>query len=75
MANVELHCCDLFVVYIINRLFSSWHPPQRVSVIKMSDDEIIELLAARGIHKRTPEEAEADEEFEPFEDHQDRQEL
>lgn len=41
----------------------------------MSDDEIIELLAARGIHKRTPEEAEADEEFEPFEDHQDHQEL
>lgn len=34
----------------------------------MSDDEIIELLAARGIVKRTPEEAEADEQFEPFED-------
>ena len=44
---------------------------QRVSVIKMSDDEIIELLASKGIHKRTPEEAEADEEFEPYEDRQE----
>ena len=40
-------------------------------MIKMSDDEIIELLASKGIHKRTPEEAEADEDFEPWEDHQE----
>lgn len=40
-------------------------------MIKMSDDEIIQLLASRGIHKRTPEEAEADEEFEQFEDHEE----
>lgn len=33
----------------------------------MSDDEIIELLTSKGIHKRTPEEAEADEEFESWE--------
>ena len=46
----------------------------------MSDDEIIELLASKGIHKRTPEEAEADEKFEPWDTpaedtHGDRQEL
>lgn len=40
----------------------------------MSDDEIVELLASKGIHKRTPEEAEADEEFEPWDD-KEHQEL
>ena len=40
-------------------------------MIKMSDDEIIELLASKGIHKRSPEEAEADEQFEPYEDKQE----
>lgn len=42
-------------------------------MIKKSDEEIIELLASKGIHKRTPEEAEADEEFEKWEG--DREEL
>lgn len=43
---------------------------QRVPVSKMSEDEIMELLASRGIVKRSAEEAEQDEQFESF-DHQD----
>lgn len=48
---------------------------ERVPVAKLSEDAIIELLTSRGIVKRTPEEAEADEDFEPWEDGQERQEL
>ena len=46
---------------------------QRVSVINMSEEEIIELLSSHGIHKRsaeTPEEGE-----EGGEEEQERQEL
>ena len=42
-------------------------------MIKLSDDEIIQLLAEKGIHKRSAEEAEEEESFEQWED--DHQEL
>ena len=49
-------------------------PTQRVSVIKMSEDEIIDLLASHDIVKRSPEEAEAEEDLEPW-DNEEHEEL
>ena len=55
-------------------MFISQFPPllQRVSVINMSEEEIIELLSSHGIHKRS---AETPEEEEGGEEEQERQEL
>ena len=41
---------------------------QRVSVMKMSEQEIMDLLESHGIVKRSAEEAEAEGNFESFED-------
>ena len=67
--------CTLFVYCLCTPRLSL--PPclsQRVPVGHLSEDQIMELLAAGGIVKRTAEEAEADEDFEPWDD-QERQEL
>ena len=48
-------------------------PLQRVGVMKMSEDDLIELLSSHGIEKRTEEEAEADEEFEPWDENQQQE--
>ena len=52
------------------RLF--FFPLQRVSVINMSEEEIIELLSSHGIHKRS---AETPEEEGQGGEEQERQEL
>lgn len=74
---------QLFVLWVMNEICMKNFPPgmhpflfsvlsfQRVSVINMSEEEIIELLSSHGIHKRsaeTPEEEQGEEE-------QERQEL
>ena len=55
-------------------MFINQSPPppllQRVSVINMSEEEIIELLSSHGIHKRSAETPE-----EGGEEEQERQEL
>ena len=50
---------------------SQFSPLQRVSVINMSEEEIIELLSSHGIHKRSAETPEEEGE----EEEQERQEL
>ena len=72
---------QLFVLCVMSKICMKNFPPgmhpflfsvffcsfQRVSVINMSEEEIIELLSSHGIHKRSAET--------PEEEEQERQEL
>lgn len=76
--NIQFVYCNacpnvLCSINFVDNLFIFSSSMQRVPVDKMSEDEINDLLASYGIVKRSQEEADAEEDLEPWED--DHKEL